>query len=71
MERTKTDRPGRVKPLLFFKEKPELCIASTVIQYLKITAKLRKDTKYLFISINELYKKVTAQTVSRSIKKVL
>ena len=74
IERTKTDKPGKAKPLLclpFFKEKPELCIANTVIQYIKVTAKLRKDTKHLFISLNKPHKKVTTQTISRWIKKVL
>lgn len=74
IERTKTDRPGKTRPLLylpFFKEKPELCIANTVIQYLRVTTKLRENTKHLFISINKPHKKVTSQTISRWIKKVL
>lgn len=63
MERTKTYSPGKARPLLclpFFKEKPELCIATTVIQYLRVTADLRGNINHLFLTLNKPHKKVTA-----------
>lgn len=75
IERTKTYKPGKARPLLclpFFKERPDLCIANTVIQYLKVSANLRdKNSKHLFIAINKPHKEVSSQTISRWIKIVL
>ncbi|EZA51192.1 hypothetical protein X777_10262, partial [Ooceraea biroi] len=48
-----------------------LCIATTVIQYLRVTAKLRENQNSLFIAINKPHKAVTVQTISRWIKTVL
>ncbi|KYN09755.1 hypothetical protein ALC57_18121, partial [Trachymyrmex cornetzi] len=75
LERTKTYKAGKARPLLclpFFKERPDLCIANTVIQYLTVTANLRdRNSKHLFIAINKPHKEVFSQTISRWIKTVL
>ncbi|XP_057327244.1 uncharacterized protein LOC130668794 [Microplitis mediator] len=73
-EQIKTSRPGAFQPLLilpFFKEKPELCAASAIIRYLKVTKALRGEEKKLFISIRKPYKAVSSQTIGKWIKSML
>ena len=70
----KTSKPGAPQPVSFFpyfKEKPEICIAKTLDQYISRTKSLRKDENQLLISCKKPYKAVGTQTVSRWIKNVL
>lgn len=70
----KTSGPGKFQPLLvipFFEEKPELCVASTLIHYLEQTKDLRGNVKNLFISFKKPHKPVVTQTISRWIKCIL
>ena len=53
------------------KETPELCPATTVKKYLEVTADLRGDIKYLFITLRIPHRAVTMQTISRWLKRVL
>ena len=48
----KTSKPGKCQPLLklpFFRDTPELCVASALKQYLEITKSIRGYIKNLFI----------------------
>lgn len=70
----KTSEPGKFQPLLvlpFFKEKPELCVASTLKYYLQKTESLRHGENNLFLAIKKPHKHVTSQTISKWIKTVL
>lgn len=70
----KTSGPGRSQPVLIipeFKEKPELCVASTVLEYLAKTAVFRGTETVLFLAKRKPYKKVGSQTISRWIKGVM
>ena len=70
----KTSSPGACQPCLvlpFFREKPELCAASTSKCYLERTSSLRGNASTLFISIKKPHNTVGTQTLSRWIKNVL
>ncbi|XP_044597491.1 uncharacterized protein LOC123274057 [Cotesia glomerata] len=67
----KTSRPGASQPLLIlpvFTDKPELCVANTLLSYIKRTKSLRRSEKRLFISIRNPHTAVSSQTLSRWIK---
>lgn len=67
----KTSGPRRDQPVLeipFFREKPELCVASTVLEYLRVTEKYRNNIKNVFLSTKSPFKAAGAQTVARWIK---
>lgn len=69
----KTSKPGAKQPSAFFpyfKNKPNLCIAKTIVHYINRTRDIRKDD-YLFISYQKPHRAVTSQTISKWIKKVL
>lgn len=63
----KTSKPGAFQPELilpFFKEKPSLCVASSILEYLKITKNIRTEkNKKLLISTVKPHKDATAQTI--------
>ncbi|CAD6228482.1 GSCOCG00012047001-RA-CDS, partial [Cotesia congregata] len=70
----KTSRPGASQPLLIlpvFTDKPELCVANTLLNYIKRTKSLRSSEKRLFISIRKPHTAVSSQTLSRWIKNFL
>ena len=70
----KTAAPGREQPLLtvpFLRSKPELCVASTLLKYIKTSSNLRNKSDKLFISLKKSYKPVSTQTISRWIKLIL
>ncbi|XP_032456026.1 uncharacterized protein LOC100678277 isoform X1 [Nasonia vitripennis] len=70
----KTSRPGAQQPFAcipFFRGKPSICIASTLVHYLKITRELRKDENLLFICYKKPYKGANVQSIRRWIKSVL
>ena len=72
--RIKTSGPRRVQPVLnvpFFTDCPELCAGSTLQHYMQRTAAVRTTATRLLISYTKPHSDVTAQTVSRWIKKVL
>ena len=74
-ERIKTTKPGGFQPELilpFYKNKPGLCVASTVLDYVKLTKDLRSlNTKNLFIATMKPHKAVSAQTIGHWIKALL
>lgn len=74
-DRIKTSKPGTFQPELvlpFFKEKPSLCVASTVLDYIEITKKHRnKNTKKLFIATTKPFGAVSSQTIGHWIKTLL
>lgn len=69
----KTSRPRSFQPLLiipFFKEKPNICPASTLLTYINRTNFVRNHDQ-LFVSYKIPYKPVSSQSISRWIKEVL
>ena len=72
-ESIKTSGPGKFQPVLkitFFKERRNICVASTLIRYINVTKGFRKNNS-LFIATRPPYGAVTSQTISRWIKTVL
>lgn len=71
----KTSKPSTSQPELilpFFKEKPSLCVASAILDYLKITKDFRtRKNKKLLISTIKPYKDASAQTIGHWIKSLL
>ncbi|XP_023316861.1 uncharacterized protein LOC111694154 [Trichogramma pretiosum] len=73
-DRIKTSKVGNNQPLLQLPkliEKPDLCVYSTILLYIDKTKNLRGDIDNLFISLNKPYRAITAETVSRWIKRGL
>lgn len=67
----KTSRRGAYQSLLEiprFRERPSLCIATTLKRYLQVMNTLRSGTKELFISIRKPYKAASKDTISRWIR---
>lgn len=71
----KTSKPGNFQPeiiLPYFIEKPSLCAASVILEYLEYTKKLRTNSnKRLLISTVKPYGDVSAQTIGHWIKSLL
>lgn len=71
----KTSKPGSFQPELkfpYFKDKPTLCTASTILAYLEYTKPLRtSNTSKLLIATVKPYGAVSAQTIDHWIKSVL
>ncbi|KAL7307958.1 hypothetical protein TKK_0000049 [Trichogramma kaykai] len=70
----KTSKPGAMQPNLilpFFKERPKLCAASSILKYIEVSKSLREDRSRLFISTRKPYKDIGSQTISRWIKSML
>lgn len=74
-EQIKTSKPGGFQPELilpFFKNKPGLCVASTILDYIDFTKDLRsQNTKNLLIAIMKPFGAVSAQTIGHWIKTLL
>ncbi|XP_034944884.1 uncharacterized protein [Chelonus insularis] len=73
-DKIKTSRPGAPQPVLrlpFFLNKPELCIARTLNQYISVTKDLREGTDSLFIALNKPHKAVKSETIARWIRTAL
>lgn len=62
----KSKQPTLVLP--YFREKPEICPAKLLEDYLRVTESLRINHTFLFISTKKPHNKVSAQTLSRWIK---
>ena len=54
-----------------YQEDPSLCVVSSLREYLCRTRNLRGSEKYLLISFKKPYKRVTKQTISRWLNKVM
>lgn len=70
----KTSKAGAYQPLLrlpYFSEKPELCLANTVLEYVKLTKSVRGSCDNLIITCKKPYNAASTQTISRWIKSVL
>lgn len=69
----KTSGPKRPQPVLrfpFFRDKPALCAASTILYYLERTKPLRNELEdFLIITIKKPHHRASPQTLSRWIKK--
>lgn len=73
-ELIKTSKPGGYQPdltLPFFGEKQNMCVARSLIQYLKLTKELRGNCKTLFISTIKPHKAIGAQTLGHWVKSFL
>lgn len=69
----KTSKPGAIQPSAFFPffKDPDMCIARTIMTYLKATKDIRQDEKQLLISFSSPHKAVGQQTISRWLKLVM
>lgn len=71
----KTSRVGASQPALiipYFIDKPEVCPAKTLADYIKVTKNLRTSKSgRLFISFKKPYTAIGSQTISRWIKDIL
>lgn len=70
----KTSRPGQLQPLLylpFLKERPEICPAETLLDYIKRTKDLRNNHTRLILCFKKPNQAASSQTISRWIKQVL
>ena len=70
----KTSSINSKQPILvlpYFRERPEICPAKLLKDFLRITATLRNNHTFLFISTKKPHNKVCAQTLSRWIKSTL
>lgn len=74
-EQIKTSKPGAFQPELnlpFFKNRPNLCVATAVLDYLNYTKDSRnKETKRLFIATMKPFGPVSAQTIGHWVKSLL
>lgn len=70
----KTSRPGSYQPLLKlpeFLEKPELCIAKTLRQYINVTSNIRTTSENLLVTLKKPHKAASTGTISRWLKESL
>ncbi|XP_015125042.1 uncharacterized protein LOC107046839 [Diachasma alloeum] len=70
----KNSRPGKAQPVLslpLLNQRKKVCVASTILHYLKITKDIRGDNKKLFISTTRPYHPVCPQTLGHWIKSLL
>lgn len=65
---TKVNKPQPCLVLPFFKDQPELCVASILQSYLRQTVQLRGSIKNLFITLKRPFKPASTQTLARWIK---
>ncbi|XP_050311935.1 uncharacterized protein LOC126747394 [Anthonomus grandis grandis] len=73
-DRIKTSGLGKKQPFLvfpYFKNKPELCIASTIKHYIKVTETRRRFINTLILTHMKPYRPASTQTISRWVKDVL
>lgn len=69
----KTSAPYKNQPILTFPyfDKPELCVASTLKHYIKVTERIRTDYTSLFLTHKKPIHPATTQTLSRWIRLAL
>lgn len=70
----KNSAPSKQQPKLvlpFFPDKPELCIASTLLFYIESTRTIRGQVSNLFITHKKPHRSASVQTISRWIKTTL
>lgn len=73
-DRIKSSGTGTKRPVLklpFFKDKLSLCIAKTLLHYLKVTQGLRNGEDTLFIPFQKPHKRIKEDTLERWIKSTL
>lgn len=74
-DKIKTSSINKSQPVLrfpFFKERPELCVASTIFHYLNKTQALRPEGEdKLIITVKKPHRAASTQTISRWLKNVL
>ena len=70
-QRLKTSKINKAQPCLiipYFQDQPQLCVASTLQDYIKRTAPLRNLVDELFITCNKPYRAATTQSLARWLK---
>lgn len=70
----KTSGPNRLQPLLvfpYFRQKPELCVASTIDFYMEKTRQFARQQDSLILTHKKPFNAATSQTISRWIKNTL
>lgn len=70
----KTSGPGRAQPVLqlsLFKEKPQLCVVTSILEYITKTKHIRKNVDELFLSTVKPFHAISSTTISKWVKKIL
>lgn len=73
-DKIKTSGPHKNQPVLvfpYFNAKPELCVASAIEQYLKITSTIRSKFSQLILTHKRPHHPASSQTISRWVKTAL
>ncbi|XP_018576400.1 uncharacterized protein LOC108914952 [Anoplophora glabripennis] len=74
-DQIKTSAINREQPTLhipFFTEKPNLCVATTLKNYIELTSKLRTpDQDFIFLTVRKPHTVANKQTISRWVKQTL
>lgn len=73
-DKIKTTKINSFQPVIiapFFKEKPALCLASAIKQYIQITSPTRNFEDYLILTHRKPIHKASKQTISRWLKQML
>ena len=70
-QRLKTSKVSKAQPCLtnpYFQDQPQLCVASTLQDYIRQTAPLRNLVDELFITCNKPFRAATTQSLARWLK---
>lgn len=73
-QRIKTSGINKSQPFLvlpYLNSDPHVCVAKTLLQYLKRTKVFRGSCKYLFLTYKQPYHRATTQSLGRWIKAIL
>ncbi|KAJ3622086.1 hypothetical protein MTP99_002615 [Tenebrio molitor] len=64
----KTSGIKKNQPVLsipYFQEKPKLCVATTILHYVNMTASMRQEEDFLFLTTTKPHSAASKQTISR------
>jgi integrase len=70
----KTSGIKKNQPVLsipYFQEKPKLCVATTILHYVNMTASMRQEEDFLFLTTTKPHSAASKQTISRWVKDTL
>jgi integrase len=70
----KTSGIKKNQPVLsipYFQEKPKLCVATTILHYINMTASMRQEEDFLFLTNTKPHSAASKQTISRWVKDTL
>jgi integrase len=70
----KTSGIKKNQPVLsipYFQEKPKLCVATKILHYVNMTASMRREEDFLFLTTTKPHSAASKQTISRWVKDTL